>query len=240
MSRVLVKCGGAAASLGPETLVHGLSAAGHEVCVVHGAGPQISEQMKLRGLEVQFVDGRRVTTPESLDVVREALSIVNETLCKALGDRAVGLMGDAIGLQAKHIPELGLVGDALPSRPAAIIEALAGGSIPVVAPLAEGPLNVNADEAAVALATGLEADRILFVTDVPGVLVDGEVADLLGADDVDQMLADGAFEGGILPKLRAAVKAARLGMRAEIGRTVVVAGTTETRRPTPTRKAELS
>ncbi len=229
MSRVLLKCGGAAAALGPATLVHALTAAGHEICVVHGAGPQISEQMERRGLEVRFVEGRRVTTRESLEVVRDALAMVNESLCAALGDRAVGLMGDAIGLRAKHVPELGLVGDALPSRPDAVVEALADGSIPVVAPLAEGPLNVNADEAAVALAVGLEANRILFFTDVPGVLVDGQVADTLAADDVDQMLANGVFEGGIVPKLRAAVKAARLGMRAEIGETVLVAGAAGTR-----------
>lgn len=222
MSRVLVKCGGAAASLGVQELTGQLTAAGHEVCVVHGAGPQISEEMRRRGLEVQFVEGRRVTSDASLDIVREALMAVNELLCTSLGDRAVGLMGDAIGLKARRLPELGLVGNALPSRPAAVLDALAAGSIPVVAPLAEGPLNVNADEAAVALAAGLAADRILFLTDVPGVLVDGKVVDTLVADDVDQMLADGVFEGGIVPKLRAAVNAARLGMAAGIGKTAVV------------------
>ena len=227
MNCVLVKCGGAAASLGPETLVHGLTAASREVCVVHGAGPQISEQMERRGLEVQFVEGRRVTTRESLEVVREALASVNASLCAVLGDAAVGLMGDEIGLQAEHIPELGLVGDALPSRPGAVLDALARGSIPVVAPLAEGPLNVNADEAAVALATGLEVDRIIFFTDVPGVLLDGNVLGLLEADDAERMLADGVFAGGILPKLRAAVRAARIGMQAEIGETTIVASAAE-------------
>ena len=91
------------------------------------------------------------------------------------------------------------------------------GLIPVVAPLAVGPLNVNADEAAAALAIGLGADRILFVTDVPGVLRDDRVLDHIGADEVEA----GCFEGGIVPKLHAAVVAARRGVRAEIGRTLV-------------------
>ena len=89
-------------------------------------------------------------------------------------------------------------------------EALEAGFIPVVAPLAVHPelglLNVNADEAAAALAVGLGAERILFVTDVPGVLVDGDLVTDLPVDDVDRMLDAGAFEGGIVPKLSAAAR----------------------------------
>jgi acetylglutamate kinase len=84
-------------------------------------------------------------------------------------------------------------------------------------------LNVNADEAAAALAAGLDADRILFVSDVPGVYVEGAVIDRLHADLADELLDAGAFEGGIVPKLHAAVRAARLGITAEIGVTTVAA-----------------
>jgi acetylglutamate kinase len=171
---------------------------------------------------IRFVAGRRVTSPAALMLVRRTLAAVNEDLCAALGPRAVGLLGDEIGLQAKQVAELGLVGDAVPSRPPAVTEALDAGLIPVVAPLAAGPLNVNADEAAAALAVGLEADRLLFVTDVPGLLVDGAVVATIGAGDADVLLSGGALEGGIVPKLRAAVTAARLGVRAEIGETAVV------------------
>ena len=177
--------------------------------------------MERRGLEVRFVDGRRYTTAEALEVVRESLAEVNAALCAAIGPRAVGLMGDEIGLEARQVSKLGLVGDPLPSRPALVLSALRQGRIPVVAPLAKGPLNVNADEAAVALAAGLGAERILFVTDVPGVLVDGDVVASIGADEADRLLDNGTFEGGIVPKLQAAVRAARLGMRAEIGETAV-------------------
>jgi acetylglutamate kinase len=111
----------------------------------------------------------------------------------------------------------------VPSAPPAVLDALAEGRIPVVAPLAAGPLNVNADEAASALAVGLGADRILFVSDVPGVLLDGGVVGSLEADEADRLLGAGAFEGGIVPKLLAAARAARLGIAAEIGETAVIA-----------------
>ncbi len=220
MSRLILKVGGASAGRAANLLAD-LASAGHEICVVHGAGPQISDEMERRGLEVRFVDGRRYTSAEALDIVRESLADVNARLCAALGPRAIGLMGDEIGLEARQVSKLGLVGDPLPSRPALVLSALRHGRIPVVAPLAKGPLNVNADEAAVALAAGLEAERILFVTDVPGVLVDGDVVSSIEADEADRLLDRGAFQGGIVPKLQAAVRAARLGMRAEIGETAV-------------------
>ncbi len=148
---------------------------------------------------------------------------MNAELCAALGDDAVGLIGDEIGLQATRVPDLGLVGDAVPSCPEAIEDALAASFIPVVAPLAEGPLNVNADEMAAALAVGLDVDRICFLTDVPGLLLDGAVVGQIEADYAEELLDNGLLEGGILPKLRAAVTAARFGVRAEIGETEVVA-----------------
>ena len=119
-------------------------------------------------------------------------------------------------------------GTPIPSAPAAIEQALAAGRIAVVAPLAAGlgdigALNVNADEAAAALAVGLAAERIVFFTDVPGVLMEGAVIEHIAVDDADRMLGDGTFEGGIVPKLEAAVRAARGGVRAEIGATEVVA-----------------
>jgi acetylglutamate kinase len=131
-------------------------------------------------------------------------------------------MGDDLGLPATRVQELGYVGNARPSRPAAIEAALAEGLIPVVAPLGAGPLNVNADEAAAALAVGLGADRLMFVSDVPGVFVEGEVANEIEAEEAHRLVDDGTFQGGIVPKLQAAIHAARLGVRAEIGQTAVL------------------
>jgi acetylglutamate kinase len=222
VSRLVLKVGGAVAE-SAATLVRELADGGDEVCVVHGAGARISEEMERYGLPVEFVGGRRVTSRAALVLVRRSFADVNASLCEAIGPRAVPLFGDEIGLHAAQVPALGLVGDPLPCRPPAIEQVLAEGLLPVVAPIAVGPLNVNADEAAAALAVGLGAERILFVSDVPGVLLDGDVAVTLDAFHADRLLETGVLEGGIVPKVRAAVTAARMGVRAEIGSTAVVA-----------------
>jgi acetylglutamate kinase len=216
----VLKLGGRVAAVAVR---EALAEAGARTVVVHGAGPQISSEMERRGITPTFVHGRRVTTPEVLEVVRASFAAVNAEVCAVIGPSAVSLFGDAIGLRARRVDGLGLVGDPEPVAPAAVVEALDAGLVPVVAPLAEGPLNVNADEAAAALALGLGADRIVFVSDVPGVLVDGEVASVLRADEAEAGLAEGVFEGGIVPKLMAAVHAARGGVRATIGATEVPA-----------------
>jgi len=221
MSPVVVKLGGAIAESAADLILE--LAETEQVVVVHGAGPQISAEMERRGLEVQFVGGRRVTCKDALEVVRESMHDVNARLCAAIGELALPLYGDEIGLRATQVPALGMVGDPLPCAPEAVVAALDEGLIPVVAPLAEGPLNVNADEMAAALAVGLEAERILFVTDVPGLLDGGVVVPVIAAEEAASLLDAGAFQGGIIPKLRAAITAAQLGVRAEIGNTAVVA-----------------
>ena len=218
---IVLKVGGASTAGVAET-VRALGAR-ERVCVVHGAGPQISAEMERRGLEVRFVGGRRVTTREALDVVRESFKAVNAAVCAAIGERALPLAGDDIGLEAVHVPELGLVGRPVPSAPARVLAALDAGRIPVVTPLARGPLNVNADEAAAALAVGLGARRIHFLTDVPGVYRDGGLVQTLDAATAESLVASGAFEGGIVPKVLAAVRAVRNGVAAEIGVTAVTA-----------------
>lgn len=218
---VVLKLGGRIAADAVRAAV--AEAGDEDVVIVHGAGPQITAELERRGVAASFVDGRRVTTPAVLRVVEESLLAVNAEVCAAIGPRAVGLRGDEIGLSARRVEALGLVGDPEASAPAAVVEALAQGRIPVVTPLAQGPLNVNADEAAAALALGLRAERILFVSDVPGVLLDGAVADVLPADEAEAGVVDGRFEGGIVPKLMAAVRAARGGVRATIGSTEVPA-----------------
>ena len=222
MSRLVVKVGGAVATESADRIL-GLREEGHQVVVVHGAGPQITQEMQRQGIPVQFVHGRRRTSRRALDVVRESLVTVNTDLCAALGEVAVPVIGDVAGVLAVPVPPLGWVGDPLPCRPKPILAALASGKVPVVAPLAVGPLNVNADDAAAALAVGLRADRILFVTDVPGVLVQGGVASAIEATEAERLVGEGHFQGGIVPKLLAAVQAARGGVRAEIGETAVLA-----------------
>jgi acetylglutamate kinase len=212
---IVVKVGGA--SLGRIELPD------EPTVVVHGAGPQISQEMQARGIEPRFVDGRRVTTPEVLEIVTASFAAVNAALCAAIGARAVGLSGADIGLAARHVPELGLVGDPLPCAPPAIVGALSAGLVPVVSPLARGPLNVNADEMASALAVGLGATRISFVTDVPGVYHDGELIQSIEAGHAESLVHGGVFDGGIVPKLLAAALAAKNGVAADIGVTLVTA-----------------
>ena len=137
-------------------------AAGDEVVVVHGAGPQITSELRSSGIATRFVAGRRFTDPATLAVVRRSLVAVGAELSAALGPAALHLVGDEIGLVATRVPELGLVGEPLPCRPAAVEEALAARRIPIVTPIAVGPLNVNADEAATALGSGARrrSDRL--------------------------------------------------------------------------------
>ena len=222
MSRLVVKVGGAVASESADRIL-GLREEGHEVVVVHGAGPQITQEMQRLGIPVQFVHGRRRTSRRALDVVRESLVAVNSELCLALGDVAVSVIGDSAGVLAVPVPPLGWVGDPLPCRPKPILAALAAGKVPVVAPLAVGPLNVNADDASAALALGLGAQQLVFLTDVPGLLVDDEVVGSIRAGEANRLLDAGAFDGGIIPKLRAAALAAASGITAHIGATAVIA-----------------
>jgi len=219
---VVLKVGGASTG-GVAEAVAGLVATGEAVCVVHGAGPQITDEMTRRNLVVRFVGGRRVTTPEVLELVRESFTSVNAAVCAAVGPSAVPLAGDEIGLEAEQLPELGLVGRPLPSAPPAVLAALGAGLVPVVSPLARGPLNVNADEMASALAVGIGAARIHFLTDVPGVYHDGRLVQTIAARQAQALVDDGTFDGGIVPKLLAAAAAVRNGVAAEIGVTAVTA-----------------
>jgi acetylglutamate kinase len=222
MTRLVVKVGGAVAAESADRIL-GLREEGHQVVVVHGAGPQITEEMRRRGIAVEFVNGRRRTSRAALDVVRESMEEVNAELCNALGHNAVPVFGDRAGFLAVPVPPLGWVGDPLPCRPRRIVTALDAGLVPVVAPLAVGPLNVNADDAAAALALGLGARRLVFLTDVAGLYVENELVDAIDASRATRMLDEGAFDGGIVPKLRAAALAAGSGITAHIGSTAVVA-----------------
>lgn len=228
MTRLVVKVGGGvavggAAAADSASRILGLAEEGHEVIVVHGAGPQITREMERLGIPVEFVQGRRRTSHAALRVVQASLEAVNAELCAALGAAATPVLGHRDGLLAVPVPPLGQVGDPLPCRPRTILAALAQGSVPVVAPLAVGPLNVNADDAAAALALGLGARSLVFLTDVAGLYVDDEIVDRIDAAAARRLLAAGTFEGGIVPKLRAAALAAASGITATIGRTAVTA-----------------
>jgi acetylglutamate kinase len=177
--------------------------------------------MARQRLPVEFVGGRRVTSAEALAIVTESLAEVNAQICAAIGVSAEPFPEG--GLEATIVRPLGFVGDPVPWAPPAVLEALASDRVPVVATLARGPLNVNGDDAAAALAVGLRADRLVFLTDVPGVVLHGVVTDVIPADEAERLINAGTFTDGIVPKLLAAARAARRGIETKIGETAVTA-----------------
>src|SRR3954468_8133692 len=114
---VVLKVGGASTGAVPAAV----AALDEPVCVVHGAGPQISEEMARRGLVPEFVGGRRVTTPEALEGVRQSFAAGNAAVGAAIGAGAVPLAGDETGLGGKHLPQRGLGGKPKPSAPSAVL-----------------------------------------------------------------------------------------------------------------------
>ncbi len=219
MPTAVVKLGGAALRQGSFRLERWVRR-GERALVVHGAGPRISTALARAGIESRFVGGRRVTTSDALPVVREAMRVENEELCHTIGSRAVPILGDELGLEAELVPELGFVGIPFPTAPPELRQLLAAGRVPVVAPLARGPLNVNADDAAAALAIGLRADRLVFVSDVDGIRVAGGTLSSFSGPDVGRYREH--LDNGILPKVEAALRAAEAGIDVRIGRTRIV------------------
>jgi len=193
-------------------------AAGHRIVVVHGGGKQMTRYLADRGIESRFVNGLRVTTPETVDAVLKVFAgSVNHELVASLnraGALAVGLSGiDSLLAEAEQMdPALGAVGRVTRSNPALLHLLTANGYLPVVACVAgdrEGRIfNVNADQMAVACAAAFGADQLVFLTDVEGVL-DGakHVRRILTASESAQLIADGVATGGMQAKLNAAVAA---------------------------------
>ncbi|MFJ3882559.1 acetylglutamate kinase [Streptomyces sp. NPDC090077] len=213
--------------------------AGLRPVVVHGGGPQISSLLDRLGLEVRFEAGLRVTTPETMDVVRMVLTgQVQRELVGAInahGPFAVGLSGeDAHTMTAVRRPawvdgrpvDIGLVGNVTDVDTGTLGALLEQGRIPVVSPIARGEdgqvYNVNADLAASALAVALGADRLVVMTDVEGLYADWphstEVIERLTAAELDVLLPE--LASGMLPKMEGCLRAVRAG----VGRAQVIDG----------------
>lgn len=227
--KLLVKLGGTLldAEASRRRLAAELAAAacdGAELVVVHGGGKQMTRFLAERGVESRFVNGLRVTTPETLDAVVKVLAgSVNQELVAAFiaaGARAVGLSGiDACLTEAETMdPELGAVGRVVRSNAALLHLLTTNRYVPVVACVAgdrEGRIfNVNADQMASACAAAFQADRLIFLTDVNGVLgADREPLPVLTAADSERLIRTGVATGGMQAKLNAAMDALRKGVR---------------------------
>ena len=204
---------------------------GVKVVVVHGGGPQISEMLGRLGIHSEFRGGLRVTTPEAMDVVRMVLTgkVGRELvgLLNAHGPYAVGLSGEDAGLftaerrtaliDGEQV-DIGLVGDVVDVRPETVQDLIDAGRIPVVstvAPDEDGQVhNVNADTAAAALATALQAEKLVVLTDVAGLYRDWPVSDEIVAEiDTDELSGLlPTLSAGMVPKMEACLRAVKSGV----------------------------
>ena len=211
-----------------------LKLVGMNPVVVHGGGPQIDDLLKRVGKQGQFIQGMRVTDEETMDIVEMVLGgAVNKEIVNLInrhGGKAVGLTGQDGGfirarkllMPNKEKPEemidIGLVGDITSIDPSVIAFLDTGDFIPVIAPIGVGPqgesYNINADVVAGKLAEILQAEKLILLTNTPGVLDrDGKLLSGLTPKQIDDMVADGTLSGGMLPKISSALDAARSGVR---------------------------
>ncbi len=205
--------------------------AGIHPVVVHGGGPQISARLKELRIESTFAGGYRVTTPESIGVVKEVLtevvSVELATLIDEHGDLSTILSGETDELFTAEkrgamvdgqLVDIGLVGDVVTVNPAAVLAAVEAGRIPVIssiAPDADGQLlNVNADSAASALAIALEAAKLVVLTDVAGLYSDWpnreSLVSIIDVEELRELLP--RLESGMIPKMTACLDAVEGGV----------------------------
>jgi acetylglutamate kinase len=191
--------------------------------LVHGGGKEVSRVQRTLGAEPEWRDGLRVTTPEALRAVSMVLSgVVNKRLVAAFvgaGRPAIGISGEDAGLLLAAPARGGALGrtGTIVRVSRGVVDALTGaGYLPIVSPVSRGldgeALNVNADDAAAALAVALGARRFLMVSNVPGCMAEGEVLPQIDADAAQSLIDSGVASGGMGPKLLAAASAARGGV----------------------------
>ncbi|WP_040336355.1 acetylglutamate kinase [Candidatus Magnetobacterium casense] len=206
---------------------------GINTVIVHGGGPQITTMMQRFGKQPVFVDGHRVTDRETMQIVEMVLggSINKEivSLINRHGGKAVGLTGrDASFIKARKKTggaDLGLVGEVEAVDVSILTALISGGFIPVVAPIGSGSdteaLNINADLVAAAIASTLEAEKLILLTDVPGIIdKDGATISTLRADDFQGLAAEGTIKGGMLPKVQACLQ----GLNSKVTKTHIIDG----------------
>lgn len=200
---------------------------GVKIVLIHGGGPEISETMKKVGKEAVFVDGLRVTDKETMDIVQMVLAgKVNKTLVNLLemkGGKAVGLSGiDGRIIESKTKDEkLGFVGEITKINPKTIEDLLEKGYIPVLSTVgcdADGnTYNINGDTAAAYIAGALNAERLIMMTDIDGILRDKNDPTTLiheiSLDETEKLYSDGIISGGMIPKVECCVTAIHKGVK---------------------------
>jgi acetylglutamate kinase len=209
-----------------------LAAVGINVVVVHGGGKAISKAMDASGLKANFVNGLRVTDEATIAIVKKTLDeVVNKEVCDTLASvkaRPKGLPGDSVLVCQKlavdddgNPVDLGFVGDPTEVKVKLIKKEIAEGNMPVISPVAEGydgkPYNVNADTVAGRVASALRARRLVYMSDVPGLLSDPKNPDslisTLKVGEVDALKKKGVIDKGMRPKVASAVRALQEGVQ---------------------------
>jgi acetylglutamate kinase len=197
-----------------------LGSQGHSVCVIHGGGPQIDQALRLAGLEIEYVDGLRITSSQSISIIQTALAGVNAAIVTTLNARGVlclGLRGFDGGqaLASSLGGPWQLVAKDLSVNPSLIETLWGAGYVPVLSPVvmdSEGQmLNCNADELAGAVASALGADALFLLSDVDQLRADVNDAksglDLVTFAELTTMVDEGNVSGGMIPKVKAALVA---------------------------------
>ena len=221
---MVIKVGGSALAGGALQDLPDLLSVGRRVAIVHGGGLQLTRMLDALHIPTRFHAGLRVTDEETIEAAENVFAGgVNKGLVRELGDlgiQAAGISGtDGPTLVVEPVPDLGRVGKVVRVVPHLIETLWSGELVPVVAPLGLGPegaYNVNADSAAAALAVGLAAGYLFVLTDVDGLLEEGETVETLAPDECEAYVESGLAAGGMVPKLWAAAEAARCGVEARI------------------------
>ena len=193
--------------------------------VVHGGGKEISRWLEKVGKKTEFIEGLRVTDAETMEVTEMVLSgKVNNDIVATInqcGGKAVGLSGKDANLLLAHKRknadyDLGFVGEVKNVNGSLLETLCASRYIPVVSSIATGleaeTLNINADEAAAAVAGALNAAKLIFLTDVDGILKGGKLVDFLELKDAEALLSDSEITGGMIPKLQCVIQAIKAGV----------------------------
>jgi len=239
--RVVIKYGGAA--MVEENLKEKvmqdivlMKYVGMDPIVVHGGGPEINQMLKRLDIRSEFVNGLRVTDAETMEVVEMVLGgKVNKAIVSGLnasGGRAIGISGKDDGLiEAEPLDpsgQMGFVGQVTKINPGIIETMIDNGYIPVIAPIGidseQETYNINADLVAAAIAVAINADKLVLLTDVPGLLKDpgdpGSLISTLAISEVDDLIKSGVIAGGMLPKVDCCVESVKGG----VGRTHIIDG----------------
>ena len=211
-----------------------LEAIGINPVIVHGGGKVITARMKEEGIETRFVAGQRVTSREAVTIVEQSLDrVVNSQIVEtfqSFGGKAVGLSGKNVFVASKlplqrnnagELEDVGFVGEVAEIKPALVRCIVESGETPVISPIGASPdgqiYNINADLAAAALAEKLQATKLIYASDVEGVLRDAkDPASRLSSismEQIEDLIRTGVVSGGMIPKLLSAARAIRAGVQ---------------------------